>query len=69
MWLQLTEQNGDTIYVNMDNIVRFGTYTGEITGLTSIAEGRPGAFNIFVRETPEKIAEMLESDEADESTY
>ena len=69
MWLQLTDEKGNDIYVNMDQILSFTRLSGGLTRLHAAGAGG-GAGALDVRETPEQILEMLEKGAvSDESTY
>ena len=70
MWLQLTDEKGNDIYINMDHVLSFYSMSGGVTRLHHAGSMAGGVAVLDVRETPEQILEMLESGAAsDESAY
>jgi hypothetical protein len=64
MWLQLTDEKGNDVYVNMDHILSFYRMSGGVTRLHPAGSMAGGVTVLDVRETPEQILEMLEKGEA-----
>jgi hypothetical protein len=57
-WLCLTDQTGNPVYVNMDNILSF-TSSGSLTTLITTVPLQEGYKAIVVKEAPKAIAIAL----------
>ena len=57
-WVQLTDGDGGTVFLNLDNALRIIAY-GEENTLVGFPEGA-GIHNVIVRETPAQVFEMAQ---------
>jgi hypothetical protein len=55
-WIQLTDGDGDAVYLNLDNALRIMPY-GEENSLVGFPEAA-GIHNVIVRESPAQVFEM-----------
>ena len=60
MWLQLTDANGNDVFVNMDHILSFYRTAGVVTRLHPAGSMAGEVTVLDVRETPEQILDMIE---------